>query len=539
MAAKQILFSDQARAKIAEGLNILANTVKVTLGPRGRNVVIEKDWGGPSVTKDGVTVAKEVELEDKFQNMGAQMMKEVASKTADVAGDGTTTATVLAQAIFNHGSRLVAAGHNPMDLKRGIDAAVQVVTEKLEEMAVATEGDDVVKVATISANGDREIGEMIAKAMTKVGKEGVVTVEESRTTQNELDIVEGMRFDRGYISPHFITDNDRMEAVLDNPYVFLLEKKLTSVKDLLPILEAVAKQSRALLIVAEDVDAEALATLVVNKVRGALQVCAVKAPGFGDRRKAVMEDLAVLTGGNFISSDLGQELSRITLDQLGSAGRVVVTKDTTTIVDGHGNEDEIQARIRMLRTQISNSDNEYDTSTLEERLAKLAGGVGVIRVGAATELEMKEKKDRIDDALHATKAAIDEGVVPGGGLALVQCISALDSLSFRDDRDRGVGIVRKVLEEPMRQIAENAGVNGSVAINEVIQRHAFDSSSPNIGFNAATLQYEDLVSAGVIDPAKVVRLALQNAASVAGLMLTTEAAIVNNVEKKNQMAEMQ
>jgi chaperonin GroEL len=520
MAAKEIVFSTQARGEIAKGLNLLADAVKVTLGPRGRNVVIEKSWGAPTVTKDGVTVAKEVELDNKLQNMGAQMMKEVASKTSDIAGDGTTTATVLAQAIFTEGSKLVAAGVNPMDLKRGIDAAVEEVVAGLQKMSTQTKGKkDIAQVGTISANGDETIGDMIAEAMEKVGKEGVITVEESKTMQSELDVVEGMQFDRGYLSPYFVTDPDRMEVVLSDPFILIYEKKISSMKDMLPVLEQVAKSGRPLLILAEDVDGEALATLVVNKLRGTLNVAAVKAPGFGDRRKAMLTDIAVLTAGQAITEDIGLKLDNVTLQDLGRAKRVVITKDNTTLVEGAGESSKIEARVKQIRREIDETTSDYDREKLQERLAKLVGGVAVIRVGAATEVEMKEKKARVEDAMHATRAAVEEGIVPGGGVALIRNIARLDKLTFDDDRRFGVNIVRRALEEPLRQISNNAGVDGSIVASKVREGEG------NFGFNAATLQYEDLVEAGVIDPTKVVRTALQNASSVAGLMLTTEALV--------------
>ncbi|NJM91232.1 MAG: chaperonin GroEL [Myxococcales bacterium] len=531
MAAKEIVFSSAARAEIGKGLNLLANAVKVTLGPRGRNVVIEKSWGSPTVTKDGVTVAKEVEIENKFQNMGAQMVKEVASKTSDVAGDGTTTATVLAQAIYNEGAKLVAAGLNPMDLKRGIDAAVASVVEQIKGMSTPTKGkDDIAQVGTISANGDTEIGNMIAEAMKKVGKEGVITVEESKTLNSELDVVEGMQFDRGYLSPYFVTDSERMEAVLNDCYILAHEKKISQMKDLLPVLEQVAKQGKPLLIIAEEVDGEALATLVVNKLRGTLQVCAVKAPGFGDRRKAMLGDIAVLTGGQAVTEDLGLKLENLTLENLGRAKRIVVDKDNTTVVEGAGKKDSIDARVKTIRREIEDTTSDYDREKLQERLAKLVGGVAVIRVGAATEVEMKEKKARVEDAMHATRAAVEEGIVPGGGVALIRCISALDKLSFDDDRRYGVNIIRRALEEPLRQISSNAGVDGSIVVAKVKE------SSGTFGFNAAKLEYEDLVKAGVIDPSKVVRIAIQNAASVSGLMLTTETLIAEKPKKEEKAA---
>ncbi len=529
MAAKEIIFSSAARGEIAKGLNLLANAVKVTLGPRGRNVVIEKSWGSPTVTKDGVTVAKEVEIENKFQNMGAQMVKEVASKTSDVAGDGTTTATVLAQAIYNEGAKLVAAGLNPMDLKRGIDASVASIVDQIKAMSTPTKGkDDIAQVGTISANGDAEIGNMIAEAMKKVGKEGVITVEEAKTMVSELDVVEGMQFDRGYLSPYFVTDSERMQVVLQDCYILIHEKKISNMKELLPVLEQVAKQGKPLLIVAEDVDGEALATLVVNKLRGTLQVAAVKAPGFGDRRKAMLQDIAALTGGEAVTEDLGLKLENLTLNDLGKAKRISIDKDNTTIIEGAGDKAKIEARVKTIRREVEDTTSDYDREKLQERLAKLVGGVAVIRVGAATEVEMKEKKARVEDAMHATRAAVEEGIVPGGGVALVRCIAALDKLSFTDDRRYGVNIIRRALEEPMRQIAGNAGVDGSIVVAKVRE------GSGGFGFNAAKLEYEDLVKAGVIDPAKVVRIAIQNAASVSGLMLTTETLIAEKPKREDK-----
>jgi len=526
MAAKEIIFSTNARSEIAKGLNLLANAVKVTLGPRGRNVVIEKSWGSPTVTKDGVTVAKEVEIENKFQNMGAQMVKEVASKTSDVAGDGTTTATVLAQAIYNEGAKLVAAGLNPMDMKRGIEAAVASVVEQIKAMSTPTKGkDDIAQVGTISANGDAEIGNMIAEAMKKVGKEGVITVEEAKTMVSELDVVEGMQFDRGYLSPYFVTDSERMEVVLNDAYILAHERKISNMKELLPVLEQVAKQGKPLLIIAEDIDGEALATLVVNKLRGTLQVAAVKAPGFGDRRKAMLADIASLTGGEAVTEDLGLKLENLTLADLGRAKRISIDKDNTTIIEGAGDKAKIEARVKTIRREIEETTSDYDREKLQERLAKLVGGVAVIRVGAATEVEMKEKKARVEDAMHATRAAVEEGIVPGGGVALIRCIKALDKLTFEDDRRYGVNIIRRALEEPLRQIAGNAGVDGSIVVQKV------KDGSGAFGFNAAKLEYEDLVKAGVIDPSKVVRIAIQNAASVAGLMLTTETLIAEKPKR--------
>jgi chaperonin GroEL len=527
MAAKEIVYSQSARQSIASGLNILANTVKVTLGPRGRNVIIEKSWGTPTVTKDGVTVAKEIELEDKLANMGAQMVKEVASKTSDIAGDGTTTATVLAQAIYTEGSKLVAAGHNPMDIKRGIDAAVIKIVENLKDQAKPTKGKtEIAQVGTISANGESVIGDILAEAMEKVGKEGVITVEEAKSMETTLDVVEGMQFDRGYLSPYFVTDAERMETVLEDAFILVNEKKLSNMKDLLPLLEQVAKSGRPLIIIAEDVDGEALATLVVNKLRGTLQVCAVKAPGFGDRRKEMLKDIAVLTGGQAISEDLGIKLESITLKDLGRAKRITVDKDNTTIVEGAGKKVDIEARVKQIRVQIEDTTSDYDREKLQERLAKLVGGVAVVKVGAATESEMKEKKARVEDALHATRAAVEEGIVPGGGVALIRALSSLDSLKFSDDRQYGVNIIRRAVEEPLRQIAANAGVDGSIVVDKV------KNGKGAFGFNAATEEYEDLVKAGVIDPTKVVRAALQNAASVASLMLTTEALIAERPKKK-------
>jgi chaperonin GroEL len=531
MAAKEIVFAGAARAEIAKGLNLLANAVKVTLGPRGRNVVIEKSWGSPTVTKDGVTVAKEIELENKFENMGAQMVKEVASKTSDVAGDGTTTATVLAQAIYNEGAKLVAAGLNPMDLKRGIEASVVAIVEKLKEMTTETKGKkDIAQVGTISANGDESIGEMIAEAMEKVGKEGVITVEEAKTLTSELDVVEGMQFDRGYLSAYFVTDQERMEVVLNDAYILLHEKKISSMKDLLPVLEQVAKSGKPLVIISEDVDGEALATLVVNKLRGTLQVAAVKAPGFGDRRKAMLQDIAVLTGGQAVTEDLGLKLDNITLNDLGRAKRIVIDKDNTTIIEGAGKKADLDARVKTIRREVEDTTSDYDREKLQERLAKLVGGVAVIRVGAATEVEMKEKKARVEDAMHATRAAVEEGIVPGGGVALIRCIPVLDKLTFDDDRRYGVAIVRRALEEPLRQISANAGVDGSIVVAKVKEGQG------GFGFNAAKLEYEDLVAGGVIDPTKVVRTALQNASSVAGLMLTTETLIAEKPKKEDKSA---
>ena len=520
MAAKEILFGNEARKQIAVGLNTLANTVKVTLGPRGRNVVFERSWGAPTVTKDGVTVAKEVELENRFANMGAQMVKEVASKTSDVAGDGTTTATVLAQAIYVEGAKLVTAGANPMDIKRGIDAAVEAVVAELKKQSKPTKGkSEIAQVGIISANGDETIGNLIAEAMEKVGKEGVVTIEEAKSMDTTLDVVEGMQFDRGYLSPYFVTDTERMEAVLGEAYILICEKKISTMKDLLPVLELVAKTGKPLLVIAEDVDGEALATLVVNKLRGTLHVCAVKAPGFGDRRKETLTDIAVLCGGQAVTEDLGLKLENLTLKDLGRAKTITVDKDKTTLVEGAGKKEDIQARVKQIRAQVEDTTSDYDREKLQERLAKIVGGVAVIKVGAATETEMKEKKARVEDALHATRAAVEEGIVPGGGVALLRTLPALAALRLSGDREYGVNIIRRAIEEPLRQIAQNGGDEGAVVVNKVREgKGAF-------GYNVATNKYEDLVLAGVIDPTKVVRVALQNAASVAALMLTTEVLI--------------
>jgi chaperonin GroEL len=529
MAAKQVQFSTDARDRMLRGVNILANAVKVTLGPKGRNVVIEKSFGAPRSTKDGVSVAKEIELEDKFENMGAQMIREVASKTNDKAGDGTTTATVLAQSIVVEGLKSVASGRNPMDLKRGVDKAVAVVVEQIKASArKVTTNDEIAQVGTISANGDKDVGAMIAQAMEKVGNEGVITVEEAKTAETELDVVEGMQFDRGYLSPYFITNADKMEATLEEPLILLFEKKLSSLQALLPILEAVVQSGRPLLIIAEDVEGEALATLVVNKLRGGLRVAAVKAPGFGDRRKAMLEDIAILTGGQVISEDLGIKLENVTLDMLGKAKKVTLTKDDTTIVDGAGEKEGIEGRIAQIKRQIEDTTSDYDREKLQERLAKLAGGVAVVRVGGSTEIEVKEKKDRVDDALNATRAAVEEGIVPGGGVALLKASKALEGFQGdNDDQNAGIAIVRRALQSPIRQIAENAGVEGSIVVGRVL-----DNASDTFGFNAQTEEYVDLVQAGVIDPAKVVRTALQDAASVAGILLTTEAAVAD-APKKN------
>jgi chaperonin GroEL len=528
MVAKTVYFSTDARDRMLRGVNILANAVKVTLGPKGRNVVIEKAFGAPRSTKDGVTVAKEVELEDKFENLGAQLIREVASKTNDKAGDGTTTATVLAQAIVVEGLKSVQAGMNPMDLKRGIDKAVQKVVAEIKATSKkVTTNDEIAQVGTISANGDSEVGAMIAQAMAKVGNEGVITVEEARSLETELDVVEGMQFDRGYLSPYFITNADKMEAVLEEPNILLFEKKLSSLQPLLPVLEAVVQSGRPLLIVAEDVEGEALATLVVNKLRGGLRVAAVKAPGFGDRRKAMLEDIAILTGAEVISEDLGIKLENVTMEMLGRAKKVSITKDDTTLVDGLGDKAGIEARIKQIRAQIEETTSEYDKEKLQERLAKLAGGVAVVRVGGSTEVEVKEKKDRVDDALNATRAAVEEGIVPGGGVALLKASKILDGLTGdNDDQTAGIAIVRRALQAPIRQIAENAGVEGSIVVGKVME-----NKSATFGFNAQTEEYVDLVAAGVIDPAKVVRTALQDAASVSGLLITTEAAIADAPKK--------
>lgn len=529
--AKEIRYDQLAREAILKGVNTLADAVKVTLGPKGRNVILEKSFGSPTVTKDGVTVAKEIELEDKFENMGAQMVKEVASKTSDVAGDGTTTATVLAQAIYREGAKLVAAGHNPMELKRGIEKAVEVVVEELKKLSKPTKDQkEIAQVGTISANNDETIGNIIAEAMSKVGKEGVITVEEAKSMETTLDIVEGMQFDKGYISPYFVTNAEKMEAVLDDPLILIHEKKISNMKDLLPILEQVAKMGRALLIIAEDVEGEALATLVVNKLRGTLKVAAVKAPGFGDRRKAMLEDIAILTGGQMISEELGIKLESISLKDLGSAKRVVIDKDNTTIVDGAGDKKDIEARVKQIRAQIEETTSDYDREKLQERLAKLVGGVAVINVGAATESEMKEKKARVEDALNATKAAVEEGIIPGGGVAFIRCIPKLEELKYDGERQFGVNIVKKALEEPLRWIAQNAGHDGSIVIEKI------KSGKGNFGFDAAKEVFvDDMMEAGIIDPTKVARTALQNAASVASLLLTTDAMVAEKPKEKQPM----
>jgi len=533
VAAKEVKFREEARRAMLQGVNTLANAVRVTLGPRGRNVVLGKKFGSPVITKDGVTVAKEIELSDKYQNMGAQMVKEVATKTNDTAGDGTTTATVLAQAIFREGVRNVTAGANPMSLQRGIQLGVAAAVADLERQAKDVKSKvDLANVASVSANNDREIGELISEAMERVGKDGVVTVEESKTMQTELDIVEGMQFDRGYLSPYFVTNPDRMEAVLEEPLILLHEKKIAAMRDLLPLLEQVAQQGRTFLIIAEDVEGDALATLVVNRLRGTLKVCAVKAPAFGDRRKAILEDLAALTGGRVITEDLGIKLESVTLDDLGTAKRVIVDKDDTTVIEGAGDHKVIEGRVQAIRKQVEESTSDYDREKLQERLAKIAGGVAVIRVGAATETEMKEKKMRVEDAVNATRAAAQEGIVAGGGVALVRAAKALDKLDAGGDEDvrTGIRLLRRAMEEPLRRIAENAGVDGSIVIGKV------EESKGKRGFNAATGEYEDLVASGIIDPAKVVRTALQNAASVAGLLLTTDAAITDAPETKKATA---
>src|SRR6187401_1205190 len=528
MAAKEIAYQENARNLILNGVNALANAVRVTLGPKGRNVVIEKSFGAPTVTKDGVTVAKEIELENRFENMGAQMVKEVASKTSDVAGDGTTTATVLAQAIFREGSKLVAAGHNPMDIKRGIEKAVETCVDSMRKLAKSTKDpQEIAQVGTVSANGDETVGQLLSEAMEKVGKEGVITVEEAKSAETTLDVVEGMQFDRGYLSPYFVTDPERMEAVLEDPYILLSEKKIANMKDLLPVLEAIARSQKPLLIIAEDIEGEALATLVVNKLRGTLNCAAVKAPGFGDRRKEMLKDIAILTGGQVIAEELGLKLENVTISDLGQAKRIKIDKDNTTIVDGAGVKDKIKGRQAEIRTQIENTTSDYDREKLQERLAKLVGGVAVIKVGAATETEMKEKKARVEDALHATKAAVEEGIVPGGGVALIRASKALDGVKLAGDQQIGVNIVKRAIEEPIRWIASNAGHEGSIVVQKV--RDMKESE----GFNALTDTYEDLVTAGVIDPAKVVRSALQNASSIASLLLTTEALICDLPEKKD------
>jgi len=528
MAAKAFSFGEDARAKVLKGVNLLADAVTVTLGPKGRNVVLEKSWGAPTVTKDGVTVAKEIELADRFENMGAQMVKEVASKTSDTAGDGTTTATVLARAIFTEGAKMVAARHDPMSLKRGIDRAVEAAVAELKSLSKPTRNrDEIAQVGTVSANGDHEVGSLIADAMDKVGKEGVITVEEAKSLDTTLEVVEGMQFDRGYLSPYFITDPDRMECTLEDVYILVHEKKISALKDMLPLLEKVAQSGRPLLLIAEDLEGEALATLVVNKLRGIINACAVKAPGFGDRRKAMLQDIAILTGGSMIAEELGLKLEGVTLKDLGRAKKVVIDKDNTTIIDGKGAKPEVEGRIKQMRAQIEETTSDYDREKLQERLAKLAGGVAVLKVGAATEIEMKEKKARVEDALHATRAAVEEGVVPGGGVALLRAIPALDKIKVDDEEERlGIQIVRRAMEDPARRIAWNAGADPAVVVDRI--RNAKGAH----GFNAATEEYEDLVKAGIIDPTKVVRTALQNAASVASLLLTTECMIAEKPKKE-------
>ena len=533
MAAKQIVYSEEARATVLKGVDKLANAVKITLGPKGRNVVIDKKWGSPTITKDGVTVAKEIELEDSFENMGAQMVKEVASKTSDVAGDGTTTATVLAQAIFREGSKNVAAGANPMELKRGVEKAVEVVVEELKKMSIPVKGKkEISQVGSVSANNDQIIGDLIAEAMDKVGKDGVITVEEAKSMETSLDIVEGMQFDRGYLSPYFVTNAERMEVELEDPYILIHEKKISSLQEVLPLLEKIAQTGKPFLIIAEEVEGEALATIVVNKLRGTLKGAAIKAPGYGDRRKAMLDDIAVLTGGKAITEDLGIKLEKVSIDDLGRAKKIIIDKDNTTIIEGAGKKSAIEGRVKQIRVQIEETTSDYDREKLQERLAKLSGGVAVIHVGAATETEMKEKKARIEDAMHATKAAAEEGIVPGGGVALLRCIPALEKLSFKGDFQVGVNLVKRALEEPIRQIVNNAGWEGSVVVEKV------KNEKHNVGFNAASEEYEDLVKAGIIDPTKVTRSALQNASSIASLLLTTEAMVTEIPEKKKAATPM-
>jgi chaperonin GroEL len=531
MAAKQIVTGESSRQSILRGVNLLADAVKITLGPKGRNAVIEKKFGAPVITKDGVTVAKEIELKDPLENMGAQMVREVASKTSDVAGDGTTTATVLAQSIFREGVKTVAAGASPMALKRGIERAVEIAVEEVKKLHKDVKGDMIAQVGTISANNDKQIGSIIAEAMKKVGKDGVITVEESKTMETQLEVVEGMQFDRGYLSPYFVTDPERMECVLEEPRILIHEKKISSMKDLLPLLEQTAKVGKPLLIIAEEVEGEALATLVVNKLRGTLQACAVKAPGFGDRRKAMLEDIAILTGGKAITEDLGIKLENIQMEDLGKAKKVTIDKDNTTIVEGAGRASAIEGRVKQIRTQIEETTSDYDKKKLQERLAKLVGGVAVIKVGAATETELKEKKARVEDAMHATRAAVEEGIVPGGGTALLRCIPALEKIKAEGEEAIGVNIVKRALEEPLRQIAQNAGYEGAVVVGRIRE-----SKDDHFGFNAETAEYGDLVKMGVIDPAKVTRLALQNAASVSALMLTTEALVAEVKEEEKKAA---
>jgi chaperonin GroEL len=534
MVAKMVVHGDESRHAILEGVNKLADAVKVTLGPRGRNVVLDKKFGSPTITKDGVTVAKEIELADKLENVGAQMVKEVASKTSDVAGDGTTTATVLAQAIFREGLRMVVAGANPMALQRGIQKVTERVVEEIMGSSKPVKGDAIAQVGTISANGDRTIGELIAQAMNRVGKDGVITVEESKTMETALEVVEGMQFDRGYLSPYFVTDPNRMETVLEDPLILIHEKKISALRDLLPLLESVAREGKPLLIIAEDIEGEALATLVVNKLRGTLNVCAVKAPGFGDRRKAMLEDIAILTGGRVISEDLGIKLENVHIEDLGRAKKVVVDKDNTTIIEGAGKKENLEARVKQIRTQIEETTSDYDREKLQERLAKLVGGVAVIKVGAATETELKEKKARVEDAMHATRAAVEEGIVPGGGVTFIRAQKALETFKLdEEDEQIGVNIVKRALEEPLRQIAQNAGHEGSIVVEKVRAE-----TYPNFGFNAQTEKYEDLVKAGVIDPTKVARTALQNATSIASLLLTTEAVVAEMPEARKKGAGM-
>jgi len=533
MAAKEIRYDQKARESLLKGVNLLADAVKITLGPKGRNVILEKSFGSPTVTKDGVTVAKEIELEEKFENMGAQMVREVASKTSDVAGDGTTTATVLAQAIYREGSKLVAAGHNPMELKRGIEKSVEVVVEELKKLSKPTkEQKEISQVGTISANNDETVGNIIAEAMAKVGKEGVITVEEAKSMETTLEIVEGMQFDRGYISPYFVTNPEKMEAVLEDALILIHEKKISSMKDLLPVLEQIAKMGKPLLIIAEEVEGEALATLVVNKLRGTLKCAAVKAPGFGDRRKAMLEDIAILTGGQMISEEMGVKLESLTLKDLGKAKRITIDKDNTTIVEGAGDSRGIEGRVKQMRAQIEETTSDYDREKLQERLAKLVGGVAVINVGAATETEMKEKKARVEDALNATRAAVEEGIVPGGGVAYLRALPALDKMKFDQEQQFGLNILKKALEEPIRWIAQNAGFDGSIVIEKV------KSEKGNFGFDAQKEEYTDMVKAGIIDPTKVVRTALQNAASVAALLLTTEAMVAEKPKEKEKYPPM-
>ncbi len=533
MSAKEIRFNEDGRNAILKGVNALADAVKVTLGPKGRNVIIEKSFGSPLITKDGVSVAKEIELENKFENMGAQLVKEVASKTSDVAGDGTTTATVLAQAIYRQGAKLVAAGHNPMELKRGIDRSVEAIVAELQKISKPIKDHkEIAQVGTISANNDKTIGDIIAEAMEKVGKEGVITVEEAKAMETSLETVEGMQFDRGYLSPYFVSDPERMEATLENAIILIYDKKISSMKDMLPILEQTAKSGRPLMIIAEDIEGEALATLVVNKLRGVLNVCAVKAPGFGDRRKAMLEDIAVLTGGKVISEEMGFKLENATMDMLGRAKRIVVDKDNTTIIDGDGSDADIQGRVKQIRAQVEDTSSDYDREKLQERLAKLVGGVAVIKVGAATETEMKEKKARVEDALHATRAAVDEGIVPGGGVAYLRALSALEDLKLEAEQQFGVTIIKNSLEAPIRQIADNAGIDASIVVDRV------KNGKDAFGYNAADDTYVDMLQAGIIDPTKVSRCALQNASSVAGLMLTTECMIAEKPKKDSPMPAM-